>query len=97
MIVVRETPEFTQWLSNLADRVARKRITDRITRVQAGLFGDAKPVGNRIFELRLDHGPGYRIYFARRDRFIVILLCGGAKGSQRRDVERARQIAERTI
>ena len=97
MIQVRETPEFTQWLSNFADRVARKRIADRITRVQAGLFGDAKPIGDRIFELRVHYGPGYRIYFARSGRFVVILLCGGAKGSQRRDIERARQIAERII
>jgi putative addiction module killer protein len=77
--------------------VARKRIADRITRVQAGLFGDAKPVGDRIFELRVHYGAGYRIYFARRGRFVVILLCGGAKGSQRRDIERARQIAERIV
>ncbi|HMG48032.1 MAG TPA: type II toxin-antitoxin system RelE/ParE family toxin [Allosphingosinicella sp.] len=97
MIQVREAPEFTQWLSSLADGAAHKRITNRITRVQAGLFGDAKPVGGKIFELRVDHGPGYRIYFARRGPFVVILLCGGAKGSQRRDIERARQIAERTI
>jgi len=97
VIDVRQAPEFTQWLSGLADRMARKRIADRITRVQAGLFGDAKPVGGKIFELRVDHGPGYRIYFARSGLFVVILLCGGAKGSQRRDIERARKIAERIV
>lgn len=97
MIVVREAPEFTQWLSDLADRIARKRISDRITRLQAGLFGDAKAVGDKIFELRVDHGPGYRVYFARRAIVVVILLCGGTRGSQRRDIERAKNIAERTL
>jgi len=97
VIVVREAPEFTQWLSELADDTARKRIAGRIARVQVGLFGDAKPVGGKIFELRVNHGPGYRVYFVRRGRVVVILLCGGAKGSQRRDIERARMIAERMI
>jgi putative addiction module killer protein len=97
VIEVREAPEFSRWLSDLADGMARKRIADRIARVQVGLFGDAKPVGGKIFELRVDHGPGYRVYFVRRGRFVVILLCGGAKGSQHRDIERAHKIAERMI
>lgn len=97
MFDVRQAPEFTQWLSELADRVARKRISDRIARLEAGLFGDAKAVGDRVFELRVDHGPGYRVYFTRRGIVVVILLCGGTKRSQRRDIERARKIAERMI
>ena len=95
MFDVRQAPEFTHWLSELADRIARKRISDRIARLEAGLFGDAKAVGDKIFELRVDHGPGYRVYFARRGVVVVLLLCGGTKGSQRRDIERAGKIAER--
>ncbi len=95
MIQVRQTPEFAEWLSELADKVAQKRIAERIARLEIGLFGDAKPVGGRILELRVDYGPGYRIYLTRRGPVVVILLCGGTKGSQRRDIGRARKIAER--
>ena len=97
MFQVRQAPEFTQWVSDLADGIARKRITQRIARVEAGLLGDAKAVGGKVFELRVHHGPGYRIYFARREFFVVILLCGGTKGSQRRDIERAEKLAERML
>lgn len=97
MFDVREAPEFTHWLSDLADPIARKRIRRRIARVQAGLLGEAKAVGDKIFELRVDHGPGYRIYFVRRGFIVIILLCGGTKGSQRRDIERAGKIAEGLI
>lgn len=95
MIQVRQTPEFAEWLSDLTDRVAQKRIAQRLARLQIGLFGDAKPVGGRILELRVDHGPGYRIYLARRGPVVVLLLCGGTKGSQRRDIGRARKIEAR--
>lgn len=97
MVQVREAPEFTQWLADLADPAARKRIADRMTRLQVGLFGDAKSVGGNIFELRVDYGPGYRVYFTRKGPLVVILLCGGTKGSQRRDIARARAIAERIL
>lgn len=94
---VRQAPEFTQWLSGLADRAARKRISNRITRLEVGLFGDTKSVGDGILELRVHHGPGYRLYLVRRSFVVVILLCGGTKGSQRRDIERAKKIAERML
>ena len=94
MIEVRQTEEFAQWLTSLRDDVATKRIKQRIARVQIGLFGDAKSVGDGLSELRIDHGPGYRVYFMRRGDILVILLCGGDKGSQARDIARAKAMAE---
>lgn len=90
MIEVRQTQAFRRWLADLRDVVAVKAIKRRIVRVQAGLFGDAKSVGNGVFELRVDHGPGYRVYFGRRGQTLVLLLCGGDKDSQARDISRAR-------
>ena len=84
---------FRQWLGGLADRRAVERIAQRIVRLQAGLFGDAKPVGEGVSEVRDDHGPGYRVYFFARERTLIILLCGGDKGSQARDIARAKRLA----
>lgn len=75
------------------DHRAAERIAQRIVRLQAGLIGDAKPVGDGVSELRVDHGPGYRIYFVQRGRVLIILLCGGDKRSQRRDIARAKALA----
>lgn len=94
MIEVRQTAKFRDWLLGLRDVVAVKAIKRRIARVQAGLFGDAKPVGGGIAELRVDHGPGYRVYFVRRGAVVVILLCGGDKASQPRDIAQARALAD---
>ena len=94
MINVRQTANFRDWLDGLRDPIAVKAIKRRIVRLQAGLFGDAKPVGGGIAELRVDHGPGYRVYFVRRGAVVVILLCGGDKGSQQRDITRARLLAD---
>ena len=88
------TGDTTQWLASLRDDVAAKRIKQRIARVQIGLFGDAKSVGDGLSELRVDHGPGYRVYFIRRGDILVILLCGGDKGGQARDISRAKAMAE---
>ena len=93
MIDVRRTPEFLAWLTGLRDVQGRARITKRINRLADGNFGDAKSVGDGVSELRLDFGPGYRIYFTRRDAVVVILLCGGDKGSQAHDIERAKAMA----
>lgn len=93
MIEMRQTEVFASWLDSLADAIARKRIKQRLARVQIGLFGDCKSVGDGVAELRVDHGPGYRVYFTRRGEVVVILLCGGDKGSQSRDIERAKQMA----
>ena len=90
MFQVRQTQAFADWLANLKDSGARKIIGRRLARVELGLLGDWKPVGNGVAELRFDHGPGYRVYFARRGDVVIILLCGGDKGSQSRDIARAK-------
>ena len=95
MIEVRETPEFTRWLAALKDQRAVLHIVRRISRVAAGNTGDAKSVGGSVSELRIDHGPGYRVYFTRRRRALVILLCGGDKRTQSRDIRKATEIAEK--
>ena len=79
-----------QWLADLKDGVARKAIGRRLARIELGLMGDWKPVGEGVSELRFDLGPGYRVYFTQRGQVLVILLCGGDKGSQARDIARAR-------
>jgi len=84
-----ETDEFHQWLGSLADRRAKARIIDRIKRASNGNFGDAKAVGSGVSEMRIDYGPGYRVYFFRRGKELVILLCGGDKKSQQADIGRA--------
>lgn len=94
MTEVRQTPIFRKWLDDLADRRAAERIAQRIVRLQSGLIGDAKPVGGGVAELRIDHGPGYRVYFVQRGTVLIILLCGGDKRSQSRDIVRARSLAE---
>ena len=93
MIEVRQTREFQEWIEGLTDIQAAKRIAQRIARLRSGLFGDAK-FFDGIGELRIDHGPGYRLYFVQRGRLLVILLCGGDKGSQVRDIRRAKQLAQ---
>ncbi|MBS0279000.1 MAG: type II toxin-antitoxin system RelE/ParE family toxin [Proteobacteria bacterium] len=93
MIEVRQHPDFKAWLDALTDKSAQKKIAQRIVRVQAGLLGDAK-FFRGIGELRVDFGPGYRVYFVKRGTEIIILLCGGDKSSQRKDIIRARKLAE---
>jgi putative addiction module killer protein len=93
MVEVRQTAAFGEWLDALRDLRAAARIDARIGRLRRGLFGDAKAIGEGISELRVDYGPGYRIYFVRRGDTVVILLCGGDKGSQTRDIARAKALA----
>ena len=81
---------FTEWLKSLRDQRTRKRIQNRIARIESGNLGDHKSVGDGVFELRLQFGPGYRIYFGEVDNTIILLLCGGDKSSQDRDIERAK-------
>ena len=95
-IAVRQTYECGRWLVRLSDRQARARILVRIRRLSLGNTGDAKPVGGGVFELRIDHGPGYRVYWCRQGRSIVVLLAGGVKRSQRRDIETAKRPARRS-
>lgn len=91
---VRETDEFRVWLNRLKDRVARALILRRIDRVAFGNFGDVKPVGDGVSELRIDHGPGYRVYFVRRGETVIVLLCAGDKSSQAKDILRAKALAQ---
>jgi putative addiction module killer protein len=85
---------FDRWLSMLADGRARARIQVRIDRLQTGNAGDSRPVGDGVSEMRVDYGPGYRVYFLRRGAQLVVLLCGGDKSSQSRDIESAKAIAQ---
>jgi len=85
---------FDAWLSGLRDRQARVRIAARIDRLSLGNPGDVKPVGSGISEMRIDYGPGYRVYFFQRGSTIVVILCGGDKRTQAADIKRAIRIVE---
>lgn len=91
---LRYTEAFLRWRSSLRDKRAIARITTRLERLESGLWGDAKAVGGGVTELRLHVGPGYRLYATQRGRRIVILLCGGDKSSQSRDIAMAQQMAK---
>jgi putative addiction module killer protein len=93
MIEVRQTVEFAEWLDRLKDRRAVERIGQRIVRLQSGLVGDVKPVGQGVSELRIDYGPGYRLYFVQRGTVLIVLLCGGDKRTQQRDIAKAQTFA----
>lgn len=93
MIEIRKTEAFERWFAGLRDRMAVARIKSRIDRLQLGLLGDIKPVGEGVSEMRIDCGPGYRIYFVQRGRELVILLAGGDKHTQSRDIEKALEYA----
>lgn len=93
MFEIRQTEVFADWLAGLSDSRAAARIAQRVVRLQSGLFGDVKPVGDGISELRIDYGPGYRVYFVQRGRILMILLCGGDKRTQQRDISRAKALA----
>ena len=94
MVEFKQTETFRKWRSRLRDERARAMIASRLDRLAFGNAGDVKPVGRGISELRIDYGPGYRIYFMRRGNEIVILLCGGDKSSQAKDIETAKRLAE---
>jgi putative addiction module killer protein len=88
-----QTEEFQDWLDALSDKRVQLRIAARLRQVEAGLLGDWKPVGGEVSELRVDAGPGYRLYFTRRGKILIIMLAGGDKSSQKRDIKRAQRIA----
>jgi putative addiction module killer protein len=94
MIEVRQTAQFSDWLHRLKDVNAVARIVTRIRRMEQGNTGDARGVGGRVMEMRIDYGPGYRIYYAFRGAAIVILLCGGDKRTQRQDIRRAQELVK---
>jgi len=93
MVEVRQTAVFQAWIEGLRDRRAVERIAMRIVRVEAGLLGDVRPVGGGVSETRIDCGPGYRVYFSLRGMLLVILLCGGDKSTQDKDIKAAKALA----
>ncbi len=93
MIEIRQTDVFRKWLTKLKDERARGLIVSRLDRLSFGHAGDAMPVGDGVSELRIHHGPGYRVYFQMRGAVLVLLLCGGDKGSQERDIRLAKRLA----
>ncbi len=93
MIEVRQTEQFSAWLNDLRDVQAVARINVRIRRIWLGNAGDVKPVGEGVSEMRIDYGPGYRIYFVKRGSKVIILLCGGDKRTQERDIATAKRLA----
>ena len=94
MIEVRQTVAFANWLDRLKDQRGRARILARLDRLTLGNLGDVKPVGSGVSELRIAHGPGYRVYLVQRGAVLIILLCGGDKSSQNGDIARAKRMAE---
>ena len=94
MFEIRKTPEFDSWLRKLKDSSVKARIASRIYRLENGLMGDVKPVGSGISELRIHLGSGFRIYFKQVGDQIILLLCGGDKSTQQKDINKARELAE---
>jgi putative addiction module killer protein len=93
MLEVRQTTTYSDWFGALRDRVAKVRIDIRIRRLSLGNPGDVKPVGEGISEMRVDYGPGYRIYFVQKGSEYIVLLAGGDKSSQDRDIRQAKALA----
>jgi len=96
MIVIRQTKLFADWVASLRDENAIARINIRIRRLSLGNPGDTKAVGGGVSEMRIDYGPGYRLYFTRRGLNIVLLICGGDKRTQAADIARAKALAQET-
>ena len=94
MIEIRQTEAYARWFGGLRDRQARVRIDVRIRRLSLGNPGDVKPVGEGVSELRINYGPGYRVYFVARGKTLVVLLAGGDKRTQDRDIKTAIDLAQ---
>ena len=95
MLEVRQTAAFSKWMTGLRDRRARAKIAARIDRLAFDNAGDVAPVGEGVSELRIHHGPGYRVYFVRRGRTLIVLLCGGDNSTQAKDIKTAKVLAAR--
>jgi putative addiction module killer protein len=93
MFEVRQTRVYSEWFAGLRDRTAKVRIDIRIRRLSLGNPGDVKPVGDGVSELRVDHGPGYRVYFIQKADVYIVLLAGGDKSSQVKDIRNAKALA----
>jgi len=94
MIEVRKIEPFNKWIKDLRDQRAKVKILTRISRLEDGNFGDHRILEGKIGELKIDYGPGYRIYFARNGNTVVILLCGGDKSTQKQDIKSAKELAK---
>jgi putative addiction module killer protein len=94
MFEIRQTETYSQWFNTLRDRQAKARIDIRVRRLSMGNPGDVKPVGQGLSELRIDYGPGYRVYFVQRGETLIILLAGGDKRTQERDIKTALDLAQ---
>jgi putative addiction module killer protein len=94
MLELKQTETFRKWRQRLRDHRARAMIASRLDRLAQGHVGDAEPVGEGVSELRIHHGPGYRIYFQKRGVTIIVLLCGGNKGTQAKDIKTAKHLAK---
>lgn len=94
MIEIRKTDLFANWLDNLRDIQAKARVLVRVERLASGNVGDVKPVGEGVSEMRINYGPGYRVYFVQRGSELIILLAGGDKSSQPRDIKTAIRLAQ---
>lgn len=94
MITIRQTSTFKQWFSELRDASAKARIVARLRRIEIGNMGDVKAIEGGVSEIRIDHGPGYRLYFTRRGADVIVLICGGDKSSQKRDIKAAIAMAK---
>ena len=93
MFLIKPLPEFTEWLDGLSDASVRGVVAARIKRLERGLMGDVEPVGDRVSELRIHFGAGWRIYFVQRDGQLIVLLVGGSKRTQKTDIKRAKALA----
>jgi len=94
---LRPTKEFSEWLRDLKDRQGRARIVSRLDRLEDGNPGNSRSVGEGVVELEIDVGPGYRVYYIQRGEVLIILLCGGDKSTQARDIQRAKLIAKNVV
>ena len=95
MIEIRQTAEYEKWFASLKDRTARARVDIRIRRLSLGNLGIVEPVGEGVSELKIDHGPGYRVYFVQHGGHYVLLLAGGDKSTQARDIKKAKELARK--
>ena len=93
MLTISQSNDFAAWLKDLDDQKARALIIKRIRSAQLGNFGDCEPIGEGVSEMRVHHGPGYRVYFVRNGTSVYVLLCGGNKKTQKRDIARAKRMA----
>jgi putative addiction module killer protein len=94
MIILEQRKEFEDWLRDLADPIGRARILARLRNAEHGNFGDCEPVGEGVSEMRIHYGPGYRVYFTRRGDVVYLVLCGGDKKTQAKDIKRAIKLAK---